>query len=77
MAGLAAEVGVSRAAFARRFHHLVGVPPMAYLTEWRLGLAADLLLDPGATVAAVARRVGYSTPFALSTAMASRLSETA
>ena len=43
-------------------------PPMAFLTEWRLSLAADLLLEPDATVAAVARQVGYSTPFALSTA---------
>ena len=68
VAGLAAEVGASRAAFARRFHDLVGSPPMAYLTEWRLGLAADLLREPDATVAAVARQVGYSTPFALSTA---------
>ena len=68
VAGLATEVGASRAAFARRFHDLVGTPPMAYLTEWRLGLAADLLLEPTATVAAVARQVGYSTPFALSTA---------
>jgi transposase-like protein len=30
--------------------------------------AADLLREPGATVGAVARQVGYGTPFALSTA---------
>ena len=41
---------------------------MAYLTDWRLTLAADLLREPSATVAAVARQVGYSTAFALSTA---------
>ena len=68
VAGLAAAAGTSRATFARRFHDLVGTPPMAFLTEWRLSLAADLLLEPGTTVAAVARQVGYSTPFALSTA---------
>jgi len=68
VAGLAAAAGTSRATFARRFHDLVGTPPMAFLTEWRLSLAADLLLEPGNTVAAVARQVGYSTPFALSTA---------
>jgi AraC-like DNA-binding protein len=68
VAGLAAAGGVSRAAFARRFTDLVGEPPMAFLTGWRLALAADLLLDPGLTLDAVARRVGYSTPFALSTA---------
>ncbi|NNU27323.1 AraC family transcriptional regulator [Isoptericola sediminis] len=66
---LAREVGLSRAAFSRRFTALVGEPPMAYLTGWRLDLAADLLLaDDGATVASVARAVGYSTPFALSAA---------
>ena len=68
VAGLAVAAGTSRATFARRFHDLVGTPPMAFLTEWRLALAADLLLEPGNTVAAVARQVGYSTPFALSTA---------
>ena len=41
---------------------------MAFLTEWRLTLAADLLLEPDATVATVARQVGYATPFALSAA---------
>ncbi|MEG3614996.1 AraC family transcriptional regulator [Isoptericola haloaureus] len=66
---LAREVGLSRAAFARRFTALVGEPPMAYLTGWRLDLAADLLLaDDAATLAAVARAVGYTTPFALSAA---------
>ena len=66
--GLAAEVGISRAALARRFHDLVGEPPMAFLTGWRLALAADLLLEPDATVSAVARRVGYASPFTFSTA---------
>jgi AraC-like DNA-binding protein len=68
VASLAAETGVSRAALARRFTELVGEPPMAYLTGWRLALAADLLREPDATVGSVARRVGYSTPFALSAA---------
>ena len=68
VAKLAAETGVSRAALARRFTELVGEPPMAFLTEWRLALAADLLLDPEATIGSVAHRVGYGSPFALSTA---------
>ncbi|GAA3459146.1 AraC family transcriptional regulator [Saccharothrix longispora] len=65
---LADAVGASRASLARRFTELVGEPPMAYLTDWRLSLAADLLREPSATVASVARQVGYSTAFALSTA---------
>lgn len=68
VASLAAEAGVSRAALARRFTALVGEPPMAYLTSWRLALAADLLREPDATVGAVARRVGYGSSFALSAA---------
>jgi AraC-like DNA-binding protein len=68
VADLAAQTGVSRAAFARRFTDLVGEPPMAFLTSWRLALAADLLREPSATVGAVARQVGYGSSFALSTA---------
>jgi AraC-like DNA-binding protein len=68
VAGLAAKVGVSRALLARRFGELVGEPPMAYLAGWRLALAADLLLEPDATLGAVARRVGYGSAFALSAA---------
>ncbi|MCX5199784.1 AraC family transcriptional regulator [Streptomyces sp. NBC_00249] len=65
---LARAAGVSRASLARRFTELVGEPPVAYLTGWRLALAADLLREPDATVATVARRVGYGSAFALSTA---------
>lgn len=68
VATLATEVGASRAALARRFTELVGEPPMTFLTGWRLALAADLLREPDATVGAVARQVGYGSPFALSTA---------
>jgi AraC-like DNA-binding protein len=68
VAGLAAEVGVSRALLARRFTELVGRPPMAYLTDARLDLAADRLLEPGTTISAVAREVGYGSAFALSAA---------
>ncbi|MCO5994251.1 AraC family transcriptional regulator [Actinoallomurus rhizosphaericola] len=68
VAGLAAATKVSRAALARRFTALVGESPMAYLTAWRLALAADLLRDPGLSIGQVAGRVGYGSPFALSAA---------
>ncbi|MCX2180406.1 AraC family transcriptional regulator [Streptomyces sp. SKN60] len=68
VASLAAKTGVSRAALARRFTDLVGEPPMAYLTGWRIDRAADLLRQTEATVEAVARQVGYSSAFALSAA---------
>ncbi len=65
---LAHEVGLSRAALARRFTELVGEPPMAFLTGWRIALAADLIQEPGATIGSVAEQVGYGSSFALSTA---------
>ena len=68
VAELAGAANISRAALARRFTDLVGVPPMAYLAAWRLALAADLLREPDATVGAVAKRVGYGSSFALSAA---------
>ncbi|MFE0176595.1 AraC family transcriptional regulator [Streptomyces sp. NPDC059002] len=68
IADLAAKSGVSRAALARRFAELVGEPPMTYLTNWRLALAADLLRDSELTIGSIARRVGYGSAFALSSA---------
>ena len=72
VASLAASVGVSRAALARRFTDLVGEPPMTYLSGWRLAMAADLLAEPGATVTAVATQVGYHSPFTFSAAFKRR-----
>ncbi|MGW3629919.1 cupin domain-containing protein [Streptomyces sp. NPDC005122] len=68
VAALAANAGVSRAALARRFGELVGEPPMTYLTGWRLALAADRLRETDDTLEAIARRVGYGSAFALSSA---------
>ncbi|MDA3649115.1 AraC family transcriptional regulator [Saccharopolyspora indica] len=68
VAKLAAEAGLARATFAERFRELVGQPPMAYLAEWRIAQAADLLARTDATVDAIARQVGYSNAYALSVA---------
>ncbi|MEV4530791.1 AraC family transcriptional regulator [Streptosporangium sp. NPDC049304] len=68
LASLATAASVSRTTLARRFTGLVGEPPMTYLTEWRMALAADMLAEPAATVATVARRVGYSDAFGFSSA---------
>ncbi|WP_405791835.1 AraC family transcriptional regulator [Streptomyces sp. NBC_01506] len=68
VARLAAESGVSRAALARRFTARVGEPPMTYLANWRVSLAADLLRGTDDTVGAIARKVGYANTFALSVA---------
>ncbi|MEU5977866.1 AraC family transcriptional regulator [Streptomyces sp. NPDC047315] len=66
---LADRTGVSRSTLAKRFTDLVGEPPLTYLTRWRVTLAADLLVEQGsATVAEVARSVGYADPFGFSAA---------
>src|SRR5690606_29109998 len=57
VARLARVAGVSRARFAKRFHELVGRPPMTFVTAWRMTLAADLLRAPDATVSRVAAQV--------------------
>ncbi len=69
---LALSVGTSRASLARRFTEHVGKPPMRYLNQWRLAKGADLLLDPKYTLTAVARRVGYASPFGFSAAFKKR-----
>ena len=69
VAALAERVGVSRATLAKRFAELVGEPPLTYLTRWRMTLAADLLVQrETATVAEVARGVGYGDAFSFSAA---------
>lgn len=68
VAELAAEVGLSRAAFARRFADLVGEPPLTYLTGWRMTIAAQRLRDSRDPIYRIAREVGYSNEFAFSVA---------
>jgi AraC-like DNA-binding protein len=63
---LARQAGVSRAVLAARFAHLVGYPPMQYLTLWRMQVAAQLLAQRSMKVAAVAYEVGYQSEVAFS-----------
>lgn len=65
---LAERVGLSRAAFARRFTGLVGEPPMAYLTRWRMTTAARMLRESEAPLTAVAARTGYGSEYAFAKA---------
>lgn len=63
---LASRSGLSRSVLAERFARLVGQPPMQYLTCWRVQMAARLLADGGAKVAAVGQEVGYASEAAFS-----------
>lgn len=65
---LARDSGVSRSVLAERFNDFVGVPPMQYLAEWRMQLAASLLSGTALGLAEIAARVGYGSEAALSRA---------
>lgn len=67
---LAREANLSRATLARRFADLVGQPPLAYLTRWRLELAAHRLRETTDPIDAIAHSVGYSSEYAFSRAFA-------
>ena len=60
---LGAQARLSRAAFARRFTHLIGQPPLTYLTWWRMTTAARLLRTSDAPVNTIAQQVGYSSQY--------------
>jgi AraC-like DNA-binding protein len=62
IAKLASEVGMSRSPFATKFTNLVGEPPLTYLTNWRMNLAAGYLRDDQISIREIAERVGYESP---------------
>lgn len=65
---LGRQVGLSRSALHERFVELIGMPPMHYLTQWRMQAAARLLLETRSTVAAIALDVGYDSEAAFARA---------
>lgn len=69
---LAGLVGLSRAAFARRFTLLVGEPPLEYVTSWRMALARERLRDTDDGLAAIAQDIGYTSEFAFAAAFKRR-----
>ncbi len=58
---LAREAGMSRTGFAVRFSDKVGMPPLQYVTYWRMQYACQALRETGRSVAEVAAEVGYSS----------------
>ncbi|MGH8032732.1 MAG: AraC family transcriptional regulator [Luteimonas sp.] len=62
LAALAKAAGHSRSLFAARFNALVGQTPMAYLTTWRMHVAARALEEEASlALVAIAERVGYES----------------
>jgi AraC-like DNA-binding protein len=65
---LAREASSSRSALAERFSAVIGQPPMQYLAQWRMQIAANLLAQSGAKIAAIGSQVGYDSEAAFSRA---------
>jgi AraC-like DNA-binding protein len=65
---VASLVGLSRSAFADRFTALIGQPPMQYLGQWRMQLAAQRLRASRDTLARIAAEIGYDSEAAFSRA---------
>jgi AraC family transcriptional regulator, alkane utilization regulator len=65
---LARQVALSRSAFADRFVELLGEPPMQYLSQWRLALAAQALRGSMESVERIAERYGYQSQAAFNRA---------
>ena len=68
IASLAKEAGVSRSVLAERFRHYLKQAPMAYLTQWRLQLGAQMLVSANYSVAQIALEVGYESEAAFNRA---------
>lgn len=65
---LAERVGASRSVLSERFRRLVGLPPMTYLTHWRMQVAANRMIETRGKIYTIARDVGYDSEAAFSRA---------
>ena len=67
VATLANAVGMSRSAFAARFTHFMGMPPIDYLANWRITLAKAALASSNVPMIDIAEMAGYQSVSAFST----------
>lgn len=68
LSSLARASGVSRTVLASTFKETLGVPPMSYLTSWRMQIAAGLLADTDTLVYTISEAVGYESEASFSRA---------
>ncbi len=73
---LSADVGMSRASFAKRFKTLVEHTMFDYLTQLRLQRACELLTDTGLSLYEIANRVGYDSDLAFARTFKKKLGVT-
>ncbi len=67
VATLASAIGMSRSAFAARFTHFIGMPPIDYLANWRITLAKEALATSKMPMVEIAEIAGYQSVSAFST----------
>ncbi|WP_428410043.1 cupin domain-containing protein [Hyphococcus sp.] len=69
---LATEAGMSRSRYAEKFRGLIGMSPLAYLSEWRLQKALALLDNDRCSVQQAAAQTGYLSPAAFTRAFTAK-----
>jgi AraC-like DNA-binding protein len=75
VAELAGRQNVSASQLDEHFRAALGMPPIRYLTSWRMHLAQELLRSTDLGVATIARRVGYASEEAFSRAFKRKFDE--
>ncbi|WP_234819715.1 MULTISPECIES: AraC family transcriptional regulator [Sinorhizobium] len=76
LAALASDAGLSRFHFCRSFKETTGLSPHAWLRQYRLDQAMDMLRDPDMSVASVAAALGYASQTAFAAAFRQLTGET-
>ncbi|GLR83426.1 helix-turn-helix domain-containing protein [Bradyrhizobium iriomotense] len=68
LAALASDAGLSRFHFCRAFKESTGLSPHAWLRQYRLEQAMNMLRDPDESIVSIAAALGYSTQTAFAAA---------
>ncbi|MGW8526743.1 MULTISPECIES: AraC family transcriptional regulator [Nocardiopsidaceae] len=72
---LARAAAMSRTSFTDRFRSLAGIPPLTYLSRWRMLLAQRALRDSDVRVGSLASELGYASEGAFSSAFRRQVGE--
>ena len=72
LTSLGERVGMSRATLVRRFQDVIGVPPMAYIADWRIMKAHSLVKYSATPFEQIADATGFASARTLSRAFQRR-----
>ncbi|GLO69097.1 AraC family transcriptional regulator [Phaeobacter inhibens] len=73
---LASTAGMSRTGFAVQFQKLMQMPPMEYVTGWRMEIAKKVLLKDGTSLTDAAESAGYASDSAFTRAFKKETGQT-